>query len=147
MTNQPTSGEADSRQVAEQARQTEWEGKGFLRDLFLGKFQLDLVDPFPLVREERPEFVKFYQALEEFLRTQVDPATIDETGEYPPHVLDGLRKLGAFGMKIAKEYGGLGFSVTEYCKVMELIGSYYAKILGLFSVPQPNVVPLPFKLF
>src|SRR5258708_39589749 len=106
MANQPTSREAESRQVAEPARQTEWEGKGFLRDLFLGKFQLDLVHPFPLVREDRPEFVKFYQALEEFLRTQVDPATIDETGEYPPHVRDGLRKLGAFGIKIAKEDGG-----------------------------------------
>ncbi len=147
MTNQPTSGEAESRQVAEQARQTEWEGKGFLRDLFLGKFQLDLVDPFPLVREERPEFVKFYQALEEFLRTQVDPATIDETGEYPPHVLDGLRKIGAFGMKIAKEYGGLGFTVTEYCKVMELIGSYDANILALLSAHQSIGVPQPLKLF
>src|SRR5258708_37685671 len=147
MTNQPTSGEAESRQGADQARQTEWEGKGFLRELVLGKFQLDLVDPFPLVREERPKFVKFYQALEEFLRTQVDPATIDETGEYPPHVLDGLRKLGAFGMKIAKEYGGLGFTVTEYCKVMELIGSYDANILALLSAHQSIGVPQPLKLF
>ena len=36
----PTStAEVESRLVAEQARQAEWEGKGFLRDLFLGKFQ------------------------------------------------------------------------------------------------------------
>jgi alkylation response protein AidB-like acyl-CoA dehydrogenase len=147
MTNQPTAGEAESRQVAEQARQTEWEGKGFLRDLFLGKFQLNLVHPFPLIQEERPEFTTYYKALEQFLRTQVDPAAIDETGEYPSHVLDGLRSLGAFGMKIAKEYGGLGFTVTEYCKVMELIGSYDANILALLSAHQSIGVPQPLKLF
>ena len=36
---------------------------------------------------------------------------IDQTGEYPEKVIDGLRKLGAFGMKVPKEYGGLGFTV------------------------------------
>ena len=40
--------EKESRQIAEQARQTEWEGRGFVRDLFLGNFQLDLIYPFPL---------------------------------------------------------------------------------------------------
>ncbi len=111
---QSVDSEAESRHVAEQARQSEWEGKGFLRDLFLGKFRFDTIYPFPLTREERPEFTAFYRATEDFLRTQVDPAAIDSTGEYPPQVLDGLRKLGAFGMKIPKEYGGLGFSAAEY---------------------------------
>ncbi len=144
---QPVTSEAESRQVAEQARQTEWEGKGFLRDIFLGKFQLDLIYPFPLTREERPEFVTFYRALEQFLMTEVDSAAIDLTGEYPDHVLDGLRKLGAFGMKIPKEYGGLGFNVAGYCKVMELIGSHDANILALLSAHQSIGVPQPLKLF
>ncbi len=144
---QPLTGEAESRQVAEQARQTAWEGKGFLRDLFLGRFQFDLIHPFPLMRKERPEFVTFYRALEQFLVTEVDSAAIDRTGEYPDHVLDGLRKLGAFGMKIPAEYGGLGFSVAEYCKAMELIGSHDANILALLSAHQSIGVPQPLKLF
>ena len=41
---------------------------------------------------------------------------IDATGEYPPEVLDGLRRLGAFGMKIPKKYGGLGFTNVEYAE-------------------------------
>ena len=141
------SGEAESRQVAEQARQTEWEGKGFLRDLFLGKFRLEYVYPFPLTRQERPEFTSFYRALEGFLRNEVDSEAIDRTGEYPPHVLDGLRKLGTFGMKIPREYGGLGFTVAEYCKAMELIGSHDANILALLSARQSIGVPQPLKLF
>jgi alkylation response protein AidB-like acyl-CoA dehydrogenase len=139
--------EAESREVAEQARQTEWEGKGFLRDLFLGKLQLDLIHPFPRIREERPAFQKFAAELERFLVDHVDPTAIDETGEYPPHVLDGLRKLGAFGMKIPEEYGGLGLTVAEYCAVMEMIGSYDNNVLALLSAHQSIGVPQPLKLF
>jgi alkylation response protein AidB-like acyl-CoA dehydrogenase len=144
---QAPNGEAESRQVAEQARQTEWAGKGFLRDLFLGNFQLEMIHPFPLNRAARPAFAAFYQAMEKFLQAEVDSAAIDETGEYPPYVLDGLRRLGAFGMKIPTIYGGLGFSVAEYCQVMELVGSYDGNILALLSAHQSIGVPQPVKLF
>jgi alkylation response protein AidB-like acyl-CoA dehydrogenase len=139
--------EAESREVAEQARQAEWEGKGFLRDLFLGRLRLELIHPFPLARGERPRFKKFLEELRCFLIEQIDPAAIDETGEYPPHVIDGLRKLGAFGMKIPEEYGGLGFTVAEYCAVMEMVGSYDNNILALLSAHQSIGVPQPLKLF
>src|SRR5215470_5205535 len=129
--------EQESRQIAEQARETEWAGRTFLRELFLGKLSLPLIHPFPMdAATERPEFTRFYQAMEKFLREQVDSAAIDQSGEYPEHVIDGLRKLGAFGMKIPTEYGGLGFSVTEYCKVMQLVGSYDGNIAALLSAHQ-----------
>jgi alkylation response protein AidB-like acyl-CoA dehydrogenase len=143
----PTSSERESREVAEQARQTEWEGKGFLRDLFLGKFDVDLVYPFPVEREERPEFRKFYDDMRDFLRDKVDSVAIDATGEYPDSVIDGLRQLGAFGMKIPKEYGGLGFTVAEYCKVMEMVGSTDGNVSALLSAHQSIGVPQPLKLF
>jgi alkylation response protein AidB-like acyl-CoA dehydrogenase len=139
--------EHESRQVAEQARQSEWEGRGFLRDLFLGRFDIGLIHPFPLETEERPEFRRFYDGMEAFLRDRVDPAAIDRAGEYPPEVIDGLRSLGAFGMKIPKEYGGLGFSAYEYCKVMEMVGSYDGNISALLSAHQSIGVPQPLKLF
>ena len=50
----------------------------------------------------------------------MDAAEIDRTGEYPADVLDGLRRLGAFGIKIPKEYGGLGLTHVEYGRVMTL---------------------------
>ena len=118
-----SSGE-ESRRVAEQARPETWEGRGFLRDLFLGRLSLDLVHPFPIRTKDRPEFTRFMEELRAFLREHVDPVAIDRTGEYPPEVLDGLRRLGAFGMKIPREYGGLGFTVSEYCRAMELVGSH-----------------------
>jgi alkylation response protein AidB-like acyl-CoA dehydrogenase len=139
--------EAESREVAEQARQVEWEGKGFLRDLFLGRLRLELIHPFPRSREPRPVFQKFVDDLRRFLVDRVDPAAIDERGEYPADVVDGLRALGAFGMKIPEEYGGLGFSVAEYCAVMEMIGSYDSNVLALLSAHQSIGVPQPLKLF
>src|SRR5262245_13878315 len=141
------SSEAESREVAEQARQAEWEGKGFLRDLFLGTLRLGLIHPFPRTREPRPAFQKFVDELRRLLVDQVDPAAIDETGEYPSDVIDGLRALGAFGMKIPEEYGGLGFTVAEYCAAMEMIGSYDSNVLALLSAHQSIGVPQPLKLF
>ncbi len=142
----PTS-EEESRKVAEESREKEWAGRTFLRELFLGNFLLDHIHPFPLIRTERPEFRKFYDDLQRFLRDQVDPVAIDETGEYPEDVVNGLRKLGAFGIKIPKEYGGLGFSVSEYTTVMQMIGSYDSNISALLSAHQSIGVPQPLKLF
>ncbi len=139
--------EQESREIAEQARQQEWEGRAFIRELFLGGLPLDLVHPFPVERTERPEFRKFYDAIADFMRHEVDSVAIDQTGEYPEKVIDGLRKLGAFGMKVPKEYGGLGFTVSEYCRVMEMIGSADGNIGALLSAHQSIGIPQPLKLF
>lgn len=142
--------EAEAMEVAEASRQKEWMKPSFLRELFLGNFRLDLIHPFPLPpteEEERPEFRAFYNAFKEFLQNEVDSVEIDATGEYPDHVVDGLRKLGAFGMKIPKEYGGLGFNQTEYQKIMHLLGSCDGNLSALLSAHQSIGVPQPLKLF
>jgi alkylation response protein AidB-like acyl-CoA dehydrogenase len=139
--------EEQSRKVAEASRETSWDKPSFMRELFLGRFRLDLLHPYPVANEESSEFVAFFEKFKRFLRDEVDPVAIDETGEYPPHVVDGLRKLGAFGMKIPKEYGGLGFTNSEYQKVMELLGSFDGNISALLSAHQSIGVPQPLKLF
>ncbi|HET8530068.1 MAG TPA: acyl-CoA dehydrogenase family protein, partial [Methylomirabilota bacterium] len=142
-----TTSEEESRRVAEQARAEIWEGRGFLRDLFLGRLSLDLIHPFPIKGKGRPEFTRFLDDMRAFLREHVDPVAIDQSGEYPPSVLVGLRRLGAFGMKIPREYGGLGFTVSEYCRAMELVGSYDGNIAAVLSAHQSIGVPQPLKLF
>jgi alkylation response protein AidB-like acyl-CoA dehydrogenase len=138
-----------ARQVAEAARDSTWEGHGFLRDLFLGRFRFELIDPYPLdePNHERQQFRQFYDRLAAFLREHVDPNVIDELGEYPTAVIDGLRKLGAFGIKIPVEYGGLGFNQVEYGRIMKLLGSHDANLTALLSAHQSIGVPQPVKLF
>lgn len=143
----PDVSEQDARKVAEAARETEWKSPSFMKELFLGNFRSDLVHPYPLIDQERPEFAAFYDAFRAFLLAEVDPVAIDATGEYPPRVLDGLRKLGAFGLKIPKEYGGLGFSMLEYGKLMELLGSVDGNIEALLSAHQSIGVPTPLLYF
>src|SRR5262245_47722122 len=100
--------ESESRTLAESSRETTWAGRSFLRELFLGTLRLDWIDPYP--EREQTELYRAYAArLEAFFRNEVDSSRIDATGQVPPEVVDGLRRLGAFGMKIPKEYGGLGF--------------------------------------
>jgi len=143
-----TTTEEESRQVAEESRETEWAGRAIIREMFLGNFPLPLMHPFPLDAEkDRPEFTAFYETLRNFLKTEVDSVAIDQTGEYPEHVIDGLRKMGAFGMKIPKEYGGLGFTVREYTKVMEMIGCTDGNITALLSAHQSIGIPQPIKMF
>ena len=139
--------EDQSRQVAEDSREKEWKNPSFMKELFLGNFRFDLIHPYPERTEWRPEFTEFLNKLTTFLRDQVNPAEIDREGEYPPHVLSGLAKLGAFGMKIPTEYGGLGFDQVEYARVMELLGTYDANIVALLSAHQSIGVPQPVKLF
>jgi len=140
--------EQESMEVAEASREKEWKKPSFMRELFLGTLRLDLIHPYPVANgKERPEFAAFYNALKEFLRDEVDPCEIDRTGEYPEHVVDGLKKLGAFGMKIPKTYGGLGFTNTEYQKVMQLLGTYDGNLSALLSAHQSIGVPNPLKLF
>jgi len=138
--------EQDAREVAEASRQQEWK-PSFMREMFLGHLRADLIYPYPLEDEDRPEFAAFYNALKEFLRDHIDSEAIDETGEYPEDVVDGLRKLGAFGMKIPKEYGGLGFNQVEYAKAMELLGTRDGNVTALLSAHQSIGVPQPLKLF
>src|SRR6266550_7069531 len=146
-TTAPEVSERESLKVAEASRQAEWAKPSFMRELFLGSFRLDLIHPYPLPGAERPEFTAFYDEMKRFLREDVDSVEIDATGEYPEQVIDTLRRMGAFGMKIPKEYGGLGFTNAEYQKVMQLLGSADGNIVALLSAHQSIGVPQPLKLF
>jgi hypothetical protein len=142
-----TEAERESLRVAEAARQAEWKEPSFLREIFLGNLRMHLIRPIPDQMKERPEFTDFFNRFQAFLRDHVDPAEIDATGEYPKEVIDGLKRLGAFGMKIPTEYGGLGLSQVEYGRIMELLGSYDGNISALLSAHQSIGVPQPIKMF
>lgn len=60
-----------------------------MRELSQGRLRMDLIDPFPQPDLTRPTFRSFYDGLRRLLEEQVDPQRIDETGEYPPEVLEG----------------------------------------------------------
>ena len=140
--------EAEARRVAEGARETEWGDHTFVRDLFLGDFRLGLIHPYPDPKDHIGERARaFIEELRTFLREEVDSEQIDRERKIPPHVVDRLREMGAFGMKIPQEYGGHGFNQTEYSKIMELVGTVDGSLVALLSAHQSIGVPQPLKLF
>ena len=138
--------EKQARQVAEAARESEWRRPSFGKELFLGRFRLDLIDPWP-ESEPRPDADDFLARLDAYTRSEIDGARIEREARIPDEVFHGLAALGAFGMKIDKEYGGLGLSNLHYCKALTLVGSANPAIGALLSAHQSIGVPQPLKLF
>jgi hypothetical protein len=138
--------EKQARQVAEAARDSEWRKPSFGKELFLGRFRLHLIDPWPAA-EPRPDADEYLAKLEAYVRSEVDGARIEREARIPDEVFHGLAQLGAFGMKIDKEYGGLGLSNLHYCKALTLVGSVNPAISALLSAHQSIGVPQPLKLF
>lgn len=140
--------EAQARQVAEQARETEWRAPSFAKELYLGNLRLDLIHPHPEPSTEaRGEGEEFLAKLRDFCEQKVDGAQIERDARIPDDVVAGLKDLGALGMKIDKEYGGLGLSQVYYNKALALAGSASPAIAALLSAHQSIGVPQPVKLF
>src|SRR5438046_7874971 len=107
--------EREARQVAEAARETEWKLPSFGREPFLGNFRLDLIHPQPRQDADAVEKgERFLHKLREFLENDVDPRAIERDAKIPGAVVDGLKEIGALGIKVAEEYGGLGLSQVYY---------------------------------
>ena len=139
--------EQEARDVAEGARETEWEHPSFVRELFLGRFRLDLIHPHP-ARDpaEEARAKPFMDKLRDVLQ-RADSDAIDREGEIPESVVQELRDIGAFGIKIPKEYGGLGLSQVSYVRAMAMVTSTDGSLTALLSASQSIGLPQPLKLF
>jgi alkylation response protein AidB-like acyl-CoA dehydrogenase len=140
--------EREAREVAEAAREREWKLPSFGKELYLGRFRLDLIHPQPRLDPERVEKgERFLEQLRSFLETEVDPAEIEREAKIPAAVLDGLKELGALGMKVPERYGGLGLSQVYYNQALTIAGSCHAALSTLLSAHQSIGVAEPLMLF
>jgi alkylation response protein AidB-like acyl-CoA dehydrogenase len=147
-TSKMSAGQRDALELAEGARESAQAERGFVGGLFMGRCQMGQMRPFPAqTLEERERGDAFVGKLRNFLAEHVDPDEIDRTGEVPDEVIAGLAEMGAFGIKIGKEYGGLGLAQTDYCRAGMLLGSYCGNLTALISAHQSIGVPQPLILF
>ncbi|MFE1339036.1 acyl-CoA dehydrogenase family protein [Streptomyces sp. NPDC058733] len=146
--SRPAVSEREAREVAEAAREQHWRKPSFAKELFLGRFRLDLIHPHPLPTDEAVQRGEAFLAkLRDFLETRVDGARIEREARIPDEVVDGLKELGALGMKIDPKYGGLGLTQVYYNKALALAGSASPAIGVLLSAHQSIGVPQPLKMF
>jgi alkylation response protein AidB-like acyl-CoA dehydrogenase len=143
-----TVSERQAREVAEAARDSEWRLPSFGKELFLGNFRLDLIHPQPRLDPQAVEKgERFLTELREFLEAEVDPLEIERDAKIPDHVVDGLKRIGALGMKVAEEYGGLGLSQVYYNRALAIAGVWHASLSTLLSAHQSIGVAEPLRLF
>ncbi|GAA1370816.1 acyl-CoA dehydrogenase family protein [Streptomyces beijiangensis] len=146
--NAPKVTEREARQVAEAAREQDWRKPSFAKELFLGRFRLDLIHPHPLpASDDAQRGEEFLARLRVFCETKVDSALIEREARIPDETINGLKELGALGMKIDTKYGGLGLTQVYYNKALALAGSANPAIGALLSAHQSIGVPQPLKLF
>ena len=140
-------GQRAALQVTEAARESH-DDLSFVAHLFMGRFRPAKLYPVTEIdAAEKARADQFLAELGIFLRDRVDPDLIDRTGEIPADVMAGLAKLGAYGIKVPREYGGLGFSQTTYCRACQLMASHCMNIFSHISVHQSVGVSQPLMLF
>src|SRR3954469_18222846 len=140
--------EREARQVAEDAREQEWKLPSFGKELFLGNFRLDLIHPQPKLDAAATEKGEgFLATLREFLLNEVDPHQIERDAKIPDEVVEGFKRIGAMGMKVAESYGGLGLSQVYYNRALTMIGTYHGALGALVSAHQSIGVAEPLRMF
>src|SRR6201994_3204033 len=140
--------EQQARDVVEAARETEWKLPSFGKELFLGNLRLDLIHPQPPLDPSAVEKgERFLESLRGFLAEHVDSLQIERDAKIPDSVIDGLKQLGALGMKVPEQYGGLGLSQVYYNRALALAASSHAAISTMLSAHQSIGVAEPLLLF
>jgi len=121
---------------------------GFAATMFMGRPDYSSLAPFPVQdKADHDAGEGFLDRLETFLGEHIDADAIDATGEIPDHALSGLARLGAFGIKIPKEYGGLGMSQTNYSRAAMRLGHECGNLTALLSAHQSIGLPQPLLVF
>ena len=143
----PEATAADARAIAEAARETSWDRPSFAKGLYLGSFDLSLIHPWPEAPADDVERGEAFLArLTAYCRT-MSGRRIERDALIPDEYLKGLAELGVFGMKIPRDYGGLGLSLVYYGRALALLGSVHPSLGALLSAHQSIGVPEPVKVF
>ena len=146
-TTRMSAGQRAALELAESSRDSR-ELSGFAASLFDGSPDFRAVFPFPMQEAAaKTEGDAFIAELGAFLRDKTDPDAIDRDGEIPDEVIGGLAALGAFGIKIPKDLGGLGLSQTNYSRAAMLLGGHCGNLTALLSAHQSIGIPQPLLAF
>src|SRR5216110_3157022 len=147
-TSKMSKGKREALELAEASRDPLDERGSFASNLFIGRYDFSRIYPWPeQSAEDREAGKEFLANLETYLRENVDADEVDRTGEIPQKNIDELFAMGAFGVKIPKQYEGLGLSQVNYGRAAMLLGSWDENLTALVSAHQSIGVPQPLLLF
>jgi len=98
--------------------------KSFVQNMFRGIIHTEQTFPFPKVldEEQSENLTMLVEPTEKFMTEVNDPAWNDANEKVHPDTVQGLRELGAFGLQVPCELGGVGLTNTQYARLTEIVG-------------------------
>ena len=82
-----------------------------------------------------PEQREILEAIREFVDREVIPVAkeLESRDEFPTKIVEGLRDMGAFGMRIPTEYGGLGLDLVTYALTIAELTRGWMAVSGIVN--------------
>lgn len=106
------------------SQKTEVESRSFAVGMFNGLIHAEQVFPFPSVlSEDQSQFLcELVGPVSRFFQEVNDPMLNDELQMVEEKTMDGLKELGAFGLQVPVDLGGMGLNNTQYARLVEVVG-------------------------
>jgi alkylation response protein AidB-like acyl-CoA dehydrogenase len=118
----------------------------FGTELFGGRLRLDLIDPVP-AGELDAAGEAFLARLRTFCEEKIDGRLIEREDRIPDEVINGLKDIGAFSIKLPRKYGGLGLSGVCYHRALMIVSSTHSALGELLGAHQAIGLTQPIRLF
>ncbi|CAN9509628.1 unnamed protein product [Ophioblennius macclurei] len=117
---------ADAATAVEKKSAAAVESKSFAVNVFKGQIATAQVFPYPSVlNEEQEQFLReLVDPVSKFFDEVNDPAKNDALEKVEDHTMEGLKEMGAFGLQVPADLGGLGLSNTQYARLVEIVGAH-----------------------
>ncbi|XP_078527555.1 very long-chain specific acyl-CoA dehydrogenase, mitochondrial [Lissotriton helveticus] len=102
------------------------ESKSFAVSMFKGQMCTEQVFPYPSVlNEEQIQFLsELVGPVSRFFETVNNPSKNDALEKVEDSTMQGLKELGAFGLQVPSDLGGLGLCNTQYARLVEIVGMH-----------------------
>ncbi|KAM6969827.1 very long-chain specific acyl-CoA dehydrogenase, mitochondrial-like [Aplochiton taeniatus] len=124
--DKPVSGSATATKVVAEKKAAPVESQSFAVSMFKGQIATSQVFPFPSVmNEEQTQFLQeLVGPVSKFFDEVNDPAKNDALEKVEDHTMEGLKEMGAFGLQVPADLGGLGLCNTQYARLVEVVGMH-----------------------
>ncbi|KAL5476204.1 hypothetical protein EMCRGX_G026120 [Ephydatia muelleri] len=98
----------------------------FVMNAFTGHMETSELFPYPeVLNDEQKENIRLLvEPTFKFFEEVNDAARNDVEEQVPPEIMKSLRELGAFGLQVPTELGGVGLTNTQYARLVEVVGGY-----------------------
>ncbi|KAM4676516.1 very long-chain specific acyl-CoA dehydrogenase, mitochondrial [Discoglossus pictus] len=102
------------------------ESRSFAVGMFNGRMHTEQVFPFPSVlNADQSQFLReLVDPVSRFFQEVNDPSLNDSLEKVDDQTLSGLKELGAFGLQVPTDLGGLGLNNTQYARLVQIVGSH-----------------------